>query len=221
MLTNLEITLRLLLAALLGGMVGLERERKNQLAGFRTHIILCVGSALVMMISIYVAENADPSAQTDPSRIAAQVVSGVGFLGAGAILRLGGSVKGVTTAASIWTMAAIGLAVGAGFYYGAAMATGIILLALAILGKIESSLLLGKRERNFTLTVVDTPGILGKVESALHPHNISLTNIRINKNGLANRLEIQATIEIPKGADLAQVSNSLASIGEVLEVEIL
>lgn len=220
MLTNVEITVRLLLAVLLGGLVGLEREYKNQLAGFRTHIILCVGSALIMMISIYIAEKVAPGGQTDPSRIAAQVVSGVGFLGAGAILRLGVSVKGVTTAASLWTMAGIGLAVGSGFYYGAVMATGIILLALAILRKIENRFLLGKRERTLTLAAMDVPGILGKVESALHPHNVSMTNIRISKNGLGNRLEVEATLEIPKGTELSQITTSLVSIREVLELEI-
>lgn len=221
MLTNTEITVRLLLAVLLGGLVGLEREYKNQLAGFRTHIILCVGSALIMLVSIYLAEKVEPGGRADPSRIAAQVVSGVGFLGAGAILRLGVSVKGVTTAASLWTMAGIGLAVGSGFYYGAVMATGIILLALAILRKIENLFLLGKRERNLTMAALDVPGILGMVESALHSHNVSLINIRISKNGLGNRLEVQATLEIPKGAEISQITASLVSIREILELEIL
>lgn len=220
MLTNTEITVRLLLAVLLGGLVGLEREYKNQLAGFRTHIILCVGSALIMLVSIYIAEKVEPGGQADPSRIAAQVVSGVGFLGAGAILRLGVSVKGVTTAASLWTMAGIGLAVGSGFYYGAVMATGIILLALAILRKIENLFLLGKRERNLTMAALDVPGILGMVESALHPHHVSLVNIRISKNGQGNRLEVQATLEIPKGAEISQITASLVSIREILELEI-
>lgn len=219
MLDYFDITLRLLAATLLGGIVGFERERKNQLAGFRTHIILCVGSALIMMVSFYAAESSSVK-QADPSRIAAQVVSGVGFLGAGAILRMGVSVKGVTTAASLWTTAGIGLAVGVGFYYGAAMATGLMLLALAFLSKLEHALLVGKRERNLIFSASSAPDLLGSVEQVLQDYNVSLVSIKINKDGMQDRLEVRAIVEIPKGTNLPELTTHLTTIREISELEI-
>lgn len=109
-----DVVLRMVLAVVLGGFIGLEREKRSQAAGLRTHMLVSLGSALVMLISVYgfpVLDGRD-KAQVDVARIAAQVVSGVGFLGAGTIIRNGTSVKGLTTAASLWVSAAIGLACG-------------------------------------------------------------------------------------------------------------
>ena len=117
MLTNYEIILRLLTAAILGGFVGLERERLEWVAGLRTHMLVCLGAALVMIVSAYGFNDIISAYRIvlDPSRVAAQVVSGIGFLGAGTILFLRQQViRGLTTAASLWTVAAIGLAVGCG-----------------------------------------------------------------------------------------------------------
>ena len=129
MLTDSQIILRLILGAALGGLVGLEREKHNKnTAGLRTHILVCVGSTLIMLTSIYVFEAYGHLAPVDPSRIAASVITGIGFLGAGTIIRSGTSVTGLTTAASLWTISGIGLAVGCGFYV-ASFAAGIIALA--------------------------------------------------------------------------------------------
>lgn len=220
MLDNHDVALRLLAAALLGGIVGFEREWKNQLAGFRTHIILCVGSALVMMVSIYMAASAPADRPVDPTRIAAQVVSGIGFLGAGAILRMGISVKGVTTAASLWTIAGIGLAVGSGFYYGAGMATVIMLLALTILSRLEHTLLLSKRERNLIFSASSAPDLLGKVEQALLEYNVSLVSIKLHKDNVQNRLEVQGILQVPKGTNLSHLTAHLSHIEEISELEI-
>lgn len=113
-----HILLRLLLAMLLGGLVGLERERSNHAAGLRTHILVCLGSALIMMLSIYGFKDFahELNVRIDPARLATAVITGVGFLGAGTILFTGKSITGLTTAASIWVVAAIGLASGAGFF---------------------------------------------------------------------------------------------------------
>ena len=115
MLTQLEIVLRLILAVAAGGLIGLEREIHGRAAGFRTQILVCLGSTLIMLISIYGFEQSGVGTTRDPARLAAQVVSGIGFLGAGTILREGTSIKGLTTAASLWVVAGIGLALGAGF----------------------------------------------------------------------------------------------------------
>ncbi|OGW01223.1 MAG: hypothetical protein A2889_00525 [Nitrospinae bacterium RIFCSPLOWO2_01_FULL_39_10] len=117
MLTYHEIAIRLILSTILGGIIGIERERRNQPAGLRTHIILCVGSTLMMLVSIYVASEIGNPENSDPGRIAAQVVSGIGFLGAGAILRFGVSIKGLTTAASYGLPQESGWQQGQGFMW--------------------------------------------------------------------------------------------------------
>lgn len=137
MLTNSQIVLRLLMAALLGGLIGFERERHNKrIAGFRTHILVCVGSALIMLTSIYIFELYSNKGPMDPARIAAGVVTGIGFLGAGTIIRSGDRVTGLTTAASLWAISGIGLAVGCGFFSAGFMSTLIVLGTLYILRKI-------------------------------------------------------------------------------------
>src|ERR1700729_2868449 len=127
-----EMLIRLLAAAALGSLIGFERERLLWAAGIRTHMLVCVGACLFMIVSAYgFAPVLGPNVVLDPSRVAAQVVSGIGFLGAGAILARGEIVKGLTTAASIWTVAAIGLAVGGGLYFAAGVSTAVILGILA------------------------------------------------------------------------------------------
>ena len=136
-----EVAVRLLATAVLCGLIGLERETRDQSAGFRTHILLGLGAALFTLVSAYgfprftgaALESGGRGVQFDPTRIAAQVVTGVGFLGAGAIIRRGVDVRGLTTAASLWTAAAIGLACGAGYYFGAAATTVVALAALYLL----------------------------------------------------------------------------------------
>ena len=133
---DLVVLTRLLTAAFLGGLIGLEREYFRRAAGLRTHILVAVGSTLLMLVSIRIAE-IWPGPTADPARIAAQVVTGIGFLGAGTIIREKAAVRGLTTAASIWTVAAIGLAVGIGFYFAAVATTIIVLVTLAVFSKFE------------------------------------------------------------------------------------
>src|SRR5436853_1149546 len=144
MLPEHQIILRLVVAAVLGSIVGIERERLNWVAGLRTHMLVCVGSALFMIVSF--CGFADVLGQEhvglDPSRIAAQVVSGIGFLGAGTIVLRSKVVRGLTTAASLWTVAAVGLAVGGGLYVAAATTTGLIVVILAGLKPLERRLFL-------------------------------------------------------------------------------
>lgn len=138
MASNVELIIRLAVAALLGSAIGIERERLRWAAGLRTHMLVCVGSCLVMIVSAYGFENVlGPHVVLDPSRVAAQVVSGVGFLGAGSIILRNEVVKGLTTAASLWTVAALGLAVGGGLYIPAAAAAIIVLLILIVLKPVE------------------------------------------------------------------------------------
>jgi putative Mg2+ transporter-C (MgtC) family protein len=140
-LTDLDIVGRLLTAAVLGSIIGFERERLLWAAGIRTHMVVCVGACLIMIVSAFGFADSLSSKNVvlDPSRVAAQVVSGIGFLGAGAILARGEIVRGLTTAASIWTVAAIGLAVGGGLYFAAAASTAIIILILAGIKPLEEA----------------------------------------------------------------------------------
>src|SRR5687768_15239102 len=135
-LTDAELVRRLLTAALLGAILGFERELRQKSAGLRTNILIAVGSALFTLMSI---ELADPES-ADPSRVAAQIVTGIGFLGAGAIMRTGSGVQGLTTAATVWVNAAVGVAAGGGEYHLAFIATGVTLAALLVLQPLEAAI---------------------------------------------------------------------------------
>ena len=132
----MDAALKLGLAVLLSGIIGFEREHSHRPAGFRTHILVAVGSALIMLTSVYIAEKYKGQMNVDITRMSGQVVSGIGFLGAGTILREGFSVKGLTTAASLWAVSCIGIAIGAGFVAGAVVATLVIYITLNSLKKV-------------------------------------------------------------------------------------
>ena len=133
-ITEIDIITRLGLAFAAGAIIGFERSSRRQVAGLRTHILISVGAALLMILSIWLPQQIGSG---DPGRIAAQVVSGMGFLGAGAIIRLGYNIRGLTTAASLWLIAAIGMTIGAGLFIAAGTAAVFALIALFVLNKVE------------------------------------------------------------------------------------
>lgn len=137
MLGIFSMVIRLILAFVFGSVLGYEREKRKGSAGLRTHILVCMGSALIMLTSLHVYDMYQGKAPVDPGRIAAGVVTGIGFLGAGTIIRSKEGVKGLTTAASIWISAAIGLAVGCGYISAALVTTVIAYLSLSYLKKVE------------------------------------------------------------------------------------
>ncbi|HKT98834.1 MAG TPA: MgtC/SapB family protein [Paraburkholderia sp.] len=155
MLSNWELISRLVLAAALGSVIGFERERLSWAAGLRTHMLVCVGSALIMIVSAFGFADVLGAEHVvlDPSRMAAQVVSGIGFLGAGSILLRGEIVRGLTTAASLWSVAAVGLAVGGGLYTAAIAATIIILIILAGIKPLERRFITFRQRRRISLLV--------------------------------------------------------------------
>lgn len=168
MLAHWELVLRLFIAAGLGSLVGAERERLIWAAGLRTHMLVCVGACLFMVVSAYgFTTVVGPGVILDPSRVAAQVVSGIGFLGAGSILLRGDLVRGLTTAASLWTVAAIGLAVGGGLYVEAAAATIIILVILAGIKPLEKWYQLRSQTLNMRLRVESGKISLASINDAL------------------------------------------------------
>lgn len=136
-MTDNEIYLRLVLSVVLGGLIGLEREVHRRSAGLRTHMLVCLGSCLIMLTSLYVFDIYNSRVNVDPSRIAAGVITGIGFLGAGTIIRAQEGVRGLTTAASLWVVSGIGLAVGIGFYSAGIFTTVLGLTVLFFLRYIE------------------------------------------------------------------------------------
>lgn len=176
-----ELAGRLVLATGLGGMIGLERETHNRPAGLRTHILVCLGSTLVMLVSMYGLIDlydgvSDP--RFDAGRIAAQVVSGIGFLGAGTILREGNTVRGLTTAASLWIVAGIGLAVGTGMYAAAVLTTLLTMMALKYLVRVERRWL-GVQRDVIMLRIVDKPGMIAAVSGVLAKHKVDIRGVEI------------------------------------------
>ena len=189
-----QIILRLLIATILGAAVGLERERLEWAAGLRTHALVCVGAALFMIVSAFGFADALGSSDVilDPSRVAAQVVSGIGFIGAGTIIFRREIVRGLTTAASIWAVAAIGLAVGGGMYLAAIVATVLALVILAVVKPIEWRVFKHRRARQVNLTVdvqeISLSDIKAEIEAAdLHLERLV---IRSSDSPEADRVEV-------------------------------
>lgn len=179
------ILIRLVLAVLLSGLIGMEREFKSRPAGFRTHILVCVGAALVMLTSEYTFEIYKGVANMDPTRLGAQVISGIGFLGAGTIIRQGASIKGLTTAASLWAMACVGLAVGAGFYAGAIIGSLIIYLTLIFLSKLGKVLESKSSHLTICVEIDNTPGKIGEIGLLLGKHGANIRDIEfLNKEDM-------------------------------------
>jgi putative Mg2+ transporter-C (MgtC) family protein len=214
----LETGSRLLMAAVLGGLIGLERESMNRPAGLRTHLLVCTGAALIMMVSLNVYGLYKGETNADPARIAAQVVSGIGFLGAGTILREGITVRGLTTAASLWVVAGVGLAVGAGFFLEAVMTATIVLLALVFLGKVDRLLLARRRVRRLTVTARDEPGLLGQLGSALGTQSVNIVDVHIqqlDKNLVLIHFDVQYPINLPP----ERLAETLYNVPGVLEIK--
>lgn len=213
------VILKLILASILGGLIGLERESVNKFAGFRTHILVCVGSALIMLVSMEMYFNFAGKVNADPGRIAAQVVSGIGFLGAGTILREGLTVKGLTTAASLWVVAGIGLAVGSGLYFVACAATGIIFLSLVYLGKVEITLSGKKSAQIIHITIDDLPGQLGRIGTFLGERSVNIKRIELQKLPSHGKVLIDAAVILPAGMTFSTLLSELSEVQGVYHLE--
>lgn len=188
MITDLEIILRLILASILGGAVGLEREVHGRPAGVRTYLLLSLGSALIMVISEYLFHKyrggvPGVSLQVDPGRIAAQAITGIGFLGAGVIIRYKDAIRGLTTAACVWVVCAVGLTIGAGFYLYGCVVSAMTVAALVGLKPLERKL---RRDWYQEMTVVsaDLPGQVERLREIIDRHGLRVVN-----SGLCKDLE--------------------------------
>ncbi len=217
MLQGMDVVARLFLGAVLGGFIGLEREIRARSAGLRTHALVGLGSTLFMIVSqqmlfMYGEGN------VDPSRIAAQIITGIGFIGAGTIMKSKFTMKGLTTAASIWTVASIGMAVGAGLYrIGIITAFGAVLI-LTLLEMIEPVL-----DRNWykTLLVVSVASdeLVDKVKSVIKEKNGEIKNFSIENDKSNNTLEIFTTVKFRKKYTGEDITKKIAAIGGVRKVK--
>jgi len=216
-----ELILRLFVSVLLGGLVGLERERHNRPAGLRTHILVCLGSALIMIVS-FAGFSGTFGFSGDPARIAAQVVSGIGFLGAGTILRQGGFVRGLTTAASLWVVAAVGLSVGIGLYLPAVLTTIFVLGCLWLLNKIDTSGADHHRKRQLWLRMKKTPGAVEQIGSILKSMDIALVSMHLAESGPPGKtdpesMELTMAVNIPVDIEQTEFMAQIMRLPGLLE----
>lgn len=208
-----EILLRLGLAAVLGMIVGYERERQNQPAGLRTHAILAVGSCLAMTISINLAMQFFPDVPNgDPARLAAQVVSGIGFLGAGAILRYGTNVKGLTTATSLWTVAIVGLAVGAGHYFSAAGTTIAVLIVLVLLNLLEKRAISTFLTINVIVTAHENPNLVEQMQEVFKRLKKKVLSMGIEADPIKKNLTVTMVVKTLENDPLTDLRKAIEEI---------
>jgi len=214
-----QMIMRLFLAALLGGIVGMERGSGDRPAGLRTHVLVCTGSALIMLVSIYAF---DPQTYTrDPGRIAAQVVSGIGFLGAGTILHEGLTVRGLTTAASLWMVAAIGLAIGSGMIMVGIISTGIMLITLVTFHGWEKRMpgashnerryirIIAKSNQDTMMTIL---GYLGE-------HNVKVRTLNVKNNSIQGTIIIELYLKISKDFNINEIIAGINTLEDVISLE--
>jgi len=183
MISLQQIALRLAIAAVLGAIVGSERQRHEWAAGLRTHMVVCVGSALIMLVSMFGFQDVvnHPGIVLDPSRVAAQVISGIGFLGAGTILFLRREVvRGLTTAAGLWTVAAVGLAAGGGLYFAACITTAIVFIILAALKPLETRFFNKNKFNGVTMVLERKQISLENIQDVFKTHKIKITSINLS-----------------------------------------
>jgi putative Mg2+ transporter-C (MgtC) family protein len=210
-----EVFLRLAVAAALGGAVGLERELQARDAGFRTHMLVAVGSALFALAGAYGFREFPRG--VDPSRVAAGIVTGIGFLGAGAIIRQGLTVRGLTTAATLWVVAAIGLSAGAGYYSGAVLTTLIVLLLLWPLRILAQSVIPRFRPTTSRLLVQLPSGQSpGSLITALEGQGARLHSLEVGHE--ADRRTVVLDVTLPPRADAPSIVADLSELDHVLEV---
>lgn len=223
-----EVIIRLLIATFCGGIVGIERGKKNRPAGFRTYILVCVGASLTMILGEYLAcmyslwsEQVTTLINSDISRIGAQVINGIGFLGAGTIIITGNQqVKGMTTAAGLWASACMGLAIGAGFYAGALTACILIILTTAIFSKLEAFILSHSRNINLYVEFERTDD-LTKITERLRAKSVRIYDVEFVKAKQADNKYPSAifALQLPKKTSHSSVVTEIATIEAVKKIE--
>ncbi|MCM8790389.1 MAG: MgtC/SapB family protein [Candidatus Omnitrophica bacterium] len=181
MINGWLIVFRLILAAVLSGLIGFEREFHGRAAGFRTHILLCIGSCLIMLTSMHIFDIYYGRVSVDPARIAAGVITGIGFLGAGTIMHSHSSVRGLTTAASLWVVAGLGLAVGSGLYFGSIITTVLTVVVLMMFSKIEHAMIRKYWYRTVVVEASDSIEQLKAIREKIIEGRAEITDFEVDR----------------------------------------
>jgi putative Mg2+ transporter-C (MgtC) family protein len=212
-----DAVLRMLLAAALGGWIGLEREASGKPAGFRTNLIICLGSALVTEISIALSRTVEPGMGliADPGRIAAQVVSGIGFLGAGTIIQSRGSVTGLTTAATLWVVAMIGIGVGAQAYVLSVVAAVLVILALRILGRVDDYLLPSVQRTSLEVIMEPAADAVSRLTEHLRERGVRVARLDVSRQEKRTVISIRTWTHSRNAGDLADQVLACPGVSDV------
>lgn len=215
---------RISLVVLLCGIIGMEREVKNRPAGLRTHILVGVGSCLLMILSIngfdsFIQDNVEGT-KLDPSRIPSYVISGIGFLGAGTIIVNGVSVKGLTTAASIWIVAGIGLVIGAGMYFEGIATTAIVMSTLYLLKKFEKHINLKKDSVLLEMSVEKDEAVFSDIIDLIREYDMEITKLNVKKNDSDKYYKYCYWIEGKESKDVFKLLTEIKSLEEVYKISI-
>lgn len=217
--TPLSVMIRMLLAVVCGGAIGIERSRKRRPAGFRTHILICLGAAMTTMTSQYLYLVLH--LYTDVGRLGAQVVAGIGFIGAGTIIvTRNRRVKGLTTAAGLWVAAIVGLCCGAGYYEGAVLATALILMAELLFSKLEYKIM-GNAQQVSLLIVYDDTSSLNEVIKYIHDFDVKILDMEIHKGGEEGEKHpcAKCTLQMHRKIKANDLLHDLSRINGIFTVE--
>lgn len=211
---------KLCLSLVLGSIVGFERKRKGQMAGVRTFALISMGATLAMLLSIYVPQEYMELKNGDPGRIAAQVITGIGFLGAGAIIQMKGSVRGLTTAAGIWMIAAIGMAVGVGLYMLSIVATALILFILVQLERIEHRMSMGSESRIIRIKVNAIVENIDDYRSTLHKHHVHLNNVYVEYDYADRITRLNLVVLVKESTDYIRLFGDIKEINPTQSISL-
>jgi len=216
-----EIVLRLALGAVVGGIIGFERELHGRAAGFRTQLIVCVAAVLIMIVSenyYYYLHNIDSTLRIDPARISAGALIGIGFLGSGVIIKSGYAVRGLTTAASIWIVSAIGLAIGGGLYFEGLLTAAITILALIVLRSIEKNI----KNLRYKSLIISTPAfenVEEQITSLIEEYGFHIHSINYEKSTSPNEITYHFTISTRQREAKAHIFHKLNSLDFVNSIK--
>jgi putative Mg2+ transporter-C (MgtC) family protein len=209
---TIAIALKLLMAIACGGAIGFERELSRKAAGLRTNVLICMGAALYMILSRHIGGGA---AYTDPARLAAQVVTGIGFIGAGVIMRSRGSVTGLTTAATIFVVGAIGIGIGEGMFAIATFATLLIIVVLVLLRRLEHEVIRHKRLFHYSLVTGDPAEFLERLMDVLEKEHLRLEDFDVSEMSTGGH-QVRLAVITSIGGN-SRLMTSLAKLGKDLQ----
>ena len=221
-----EVCLRLVLSCIMGGIIGYERQMRHKSAGLRTNMLVALGACLIMLLSQALYDNVEGKTIADPARLAAQVVSGIGFLGAGAIMKEGLTVTGLTTAATLWVVAGVGLAVGAGFYLGAGVTTGVVFLILWNLSRLDMWV---DHDRILALSIytLDRPGQIMRISACIEDLHLRARGVKVKtdedeaETGGERRVYLNFEVYNSESLRRAFIIDALRQVDGVLRVDVV